>query len=83
VSKEFSENDIKKIIANPFYTININPNLSVEHEPLIDKAMWVDAAWQSVSVDDSGKKYDSIEEIEDAFKKWADTLLCVLEGNFV
>ncbi len=66
---KLTEQDLKKIFANPFYCINISEDLTVEHEPLISKEDWVKT------------NVKLVEEI--GVERWLHTLLDVLEGGYV
>ena len=37
------EVDVKAMIVNPFYAVNIVPTLCAEHEPIVDRDQWVQA----------------------------------------
>jgi hypothetical protein len=63
--------DISRILANPFYCINISENMVGEHEPLISEEDWIKAGVKSIKEDgDGGEKY-------------LKHLLENLKGNFV
>jgi hypothetical protein len=66
---------IQSIVINPFYAIQIDPRLCVEHPPLIDRATWIQAnvraidemgaeAWLNLLLDilESGGLLDDTEE---------------------
>jgi hypothetical protein len=38
---EWTESDVEGIIVNPFYAVNIDATLAVEHEPHVSKSDWV------------------------------------------
>jgi hypothetical protein len=38
-----NDNDVKNMLINPYYAINIDPDLATEHEPLTTEAQWVEA----------------------------------------
>jgi hypothetical protein len=61
------ENDVKDMLINPFYAININPDLAAEHEPLVSEAQWLQANLRL------------IDEI--GAEKWLERLLAVLQGG--
>lgn len=65
---EWTAKDAEHMLINPFYAINITPDLTGQHESLVGKAQWVDA----------NKKL--IEEI--GSKAWLEKLLAVLQGDF-
>lgn len=44
-----NDNDISRVIANPFYAINIDPSLCLEHETLISEEIWISAAINSIN----------------------------------
>ena len=37
----FTEDSLRRIIINPFYTITVASQLTVEHEPVMDETEWV------------------------------------------
>ena len=37
----FTEDSLRRIIINPFYAITVAPQLTEEHEPIMDEAEWV------------------------------------------
>lgn len=41
---EMSLQELRKILANPFYAVEIHPALFDEHEPLISEEVWIEAA---------------------------------------
>jgi hypothetical protein len=65
---EGSRKDAEHVLINPFYAINITPDLMGEHDPLVSEAQWVAA----------NKKL--IEEI--GVQAWLEKLLAVLQGDF-
>jgi hypothetical protein len=65
---EGSRKDAEHMLINPFYAINITPDLMGEHEPLVSEAQWIAA----------NKKL--IEEI--GAKAWLEKLLAVLQGDY-
>jgi hypothetical protein len=36
-------NDVTNMLINPFYAINIKPDLAAQHEPMVSEAQWVEA----------------------------------------
>jgi hypothetical protein len=58
--------DVKDMLINPYYAININPDLATEHSPLVSEAQWIDA------------NLKLIEEI--GAHQWLERLLAVLQG---
>jgi len=61
-----NDNDVKNMLINPYYAININPDLATEHEPLTTEAQWVEA------------NLKLIDEI--GAHEWLERLLAVLQG---
>jgi hypothetical protein len=61
------ENNLKKMLANPYYAIVIAKNLSEDHEPLIAEEDWVKA------------NAKLIQEI--GAEEWLHRLLDVLKGE--
>jgi hypothetical protein len=39
----FTEDNLQRIIINPFYAITVAPQLTQEHEPSMGEAEWVQA----------------------------------------
>jgi hypothetical protein len=37
------ENDVKNALINPFYAINLDPDVAAEHVPLVAEAQWIAA----------------------------------------
>ena len=69
MDKELTVDDLRRMLANPFYCIEIHPSMAVTHEPLITEDVWIAGA------------VNSIKEIgADAFLK---ELLENLKGNCV
>jgi hypothetical protein len=67
---DMSENDVKRILTNPFYCLSrIHPTFCQEHPPLISEEEWIAAAKQFI-------KQEGAEE----FLKH---LLANLKGEFV
>ncbi len=60
------ENDVKNMLINPYYAINIHPDLADEHEPLVTEEQWVQA------------NLKLIDEI--GAHEWLEHLLAVLQG---
>ncbi len=67
--KKLTITELQKIIASPYYCINIHPMLSTEHDPLVSKELWIKAATRE------------IKEIGEP--KFLEHLLEVLEGDYV
>lgn len=61
------DNDMKNMLISPFYAININPDLAIEHEPLVTESQWVEA------------NLKLIDEI--GAHEWLERLLAVLQGS--
>ena len=40
----FTPDHMKRILANPYYCINISPDMCTEHEAMISEEMWIKAA---------------------------------------
>lgn len=38
-----NEDELKKVLANPYYAINLDASLGEEHEPIISEEDWVKA----------------------------------------
>jgi hypothetical protein len=61
------ENETIDMLINPFYAINIDPNLADEHDPLVTEEQWVQA------------NLKLIDEI--GAHEWLQHLLAVLQGT--
>ncbi|MCK5027761.1 MAG: hypothetical protein KAS07_05070 [Candidatus Pacebacteria bacterium] len=62
--------EIRRIIVNPYYAIDIHPGLfDVGHPKLVDRKTWVKSNMNSIKGMGA--------------RKWLETLLDVLEGNYV
>lgn len=59
--------DAIHMLINPFYAINIEPDLAAEHEPIVSEAQWVQA------------NLKLIEEV--GAQAWLERLLAVLQGD--
>ena len=64
--KSSAEMAVAKMIANPFYAINIDPELCLPHQTLISKGDWIKA------------NENLVKEL--GVKKWLETLLSNLEA---
>ena len=42
--REWTPEDIQRLMTNPFYCINIDPMLCAEHEPMLSEEQWISAA---------------------------------------
>jgi hypothetical protein len=62
------ENDTVNMIINPYYAINISPDLAGEHEPLVTQDQWVQANLRL------------LDEI--GAREWLEHLLAVLQGDY-
>lgn len=58
--------DVREMLVNPFYAIDIEPELALEHEPLASEAEWVRANLKLM--DEMGAQ------------AWLERLLAVLQG---
>src|SRR5712691_948737 len=63
----FTEDTLQRIIINPFYAITVVPQLTQEHEPLMDEVEWVQANASLMR--------------EMGSEQWLRQLLDVLEGE--
>jgi len=64
-----TKNEIRKLLANPFYAITIDKTFSIRHEPTITEEMWIKS--QIVMIEDLGAE------------KYFKILLDVLKGGYV
>ena len=46
---KFTKRDLELMFANPFYCININPNMCEPHPTLVNEADWIKAALVSIN----------------------------------
>ena len=68
---QLSEEDVRRIIANPFYCVEIDASMSLSHPTMISEKMFIEAGVKIIAEDgDGGKKY-------------LKSLLENLKGNFV
>ena len=65
----FTEDNLQRIIINPFYAITVAPQLTKEHEPPMSEAEWVQANASLIKEMGSGR--------------WLRQLLGVLVGDIV
>jgi hypothetical protein len=65
VGQKMDEDDVRDMLISPFYAINIEPELALEHEPLVSEAQWV------------GANLKLIDEI--GAQEWLEPLLAVLK----
>ena len=65
----FTEDNLQRIIINPFYAITVAPQLAEEHEPPMGEAEWVQG------------NASLMEEL--GSERWLRQLLDVLNGDFV
>jgi hypothetical protein len=63
----FTEDNLQRIIINPFYALTIAPQLTEEHQPPMGEAAWVQANASLMR--------------EMGAKRWLRHLLDVLEGK--
>jgi len=66
--EELTTEQLKKIMANPFYCINIHPIMCEKHEVMIDKETWKKCANRFIH--------------EEGIDEFLDNLLDNLEWNF-
>lgn len=62
------EYEVKQLLINPYYAININPDLASPHSPIVDRDQWV------------GANQHLINEI--GSEEWLRQLLTVLESSY-
>ena len=67
--KNFNEDDITKLIINPFYAINIAEGLFGDHPPIVTEEQWVKC--NTVAIEKLGAE------------AWLTQLLEVLKGGYV
>ena len=65
----FTEDNLQRIIINPFYAITVAPQLTEEHEPPLSEAEWVQANASLMR--------------EMGSERWLRQLLDVLNGDIV
>lgn len=68
---ELKIKEFERIIANPFYCVEIAPSMCVPHETLVKPEVWVKAAT------------NAIKEHGDNGEKFLTNLLENLKGNYV
>lgn len=62
-------NDKRSIFVNPYYAIDISPDLVGQHQPIVAREDWIKTNAKLV------------EEL--GFEVWANQLLTVLEGGYL
>ena len=60
------EHDIKHMLINPYYAIDIHPDLADEHMPIVEKDQWIQANSQLIG--------------ELGAEEWLKLLLAALQG---
>ena len=75
-NKKIEENklnleDVEKIIANPFYCIDVSPRITGEHKKMITEKEWIKVGMIKIKQDNDGGE------------KFLTSLLENLKGNFV
>lgn len=68
-NQKLTVGELQRIIANPFYAINISPVMCVEHEPLTDEETFIKAGVKSIE--------------ENGAENFLRNLLENLKGNFI
>jgi hypothetical protein len=43
-----SEDDVRRMLANPFYAITVAPIFCEEHEPIVSEDQWIAAAARDI-----------------------------------
>lgn len=61
------ENDAVNMLINPYYAVNISPDLAGQHEPLVTQDQWIQANLRL------------LDEI--GAHEWLEHLLAVLQGD--
>lgn len=80
---EFTVDDLKRMFANPFYAINISEGLFGDHQLMVTKDEWVQAAIKTIIYDYHGNPFGFDEKLVKSLTEWLYTLLNVLEGDYV
>lgn len=62
------ENDTINALINPYYAVNISPDLTGEHEPIVPQEQWI--ATNLRLIDEVGAR------------EWLEHLLAVLQGDY-
>jgi hypothetical protein len=60
------ESDVKNMLINPYYAINVDPDLATEHTAITTEDQWIEANLRLM------------EEI--GSRQWLESLLAVLQG---
>lgn len=76
-----SMEQLKSMLVNPYYAINVSPVMGTEHETLISKEEWIKAFTISVLQDDEGNKLEAPEDIEVRLRESLTRVLDNLESN--
>lgn len=80
---EISMNQLKAMLVNPYYAINVSEVTATPHETMISKDEWIKAFTVSVMQDDNGKKLEAPEDIEVRLREALTRVLDNLESNEV
>ena len=65
---EWTPGDLSALLGNPFYAINIDPELAEPHEPLIGEDEWIAA---------------NVRQVEElGAEAYLRNLLSILKGNY-
>lgn len=82
MGEELSMEDLKRIMVDPFYAINVHEGMCAKHEPMITKEQWIKVAIINITQDDDGNNYEYDDELLQSLNEWLTRLLDVLEGNY-
>lgn len=69
IKEDLKPEHVVKILVNPFYAINIDPNMCHPHEPLVSRDEWIKSGVQLIG--------------EIGAEAFLTELLNVLEGEYV
>jgi hypothetical protein len=65
---EWTPGDVSALLGNPFYAINIDPQLAEPHEPLVSEDDWIAA---------------NVRQVEElGAEAYLRNLLSILKGNY-
>lgn len=77
---EISMDNLKDIMANPFYAVTVHEDFIMPHEPLVSKEDWVKVNVRSALEDDNGNKL-TLEQVEQKLVEQYTRLLDLLDGT--
>ena len=78
---DLSIEEIKDMLVNPYYAINVSDVVATPHETLISKEDWVQAFVVSVMQNDEAERLQAPEDIEARLRETLGRMLNNLESS--